>query len=109
MFLVLPSAIRSYRPRRKETMVPSTPTTTKPRISKPNGIRLAGLVSSTKVGTASGAAAVNVGRRVAFSVGMNAAAKVGLMVGVEAAVGVGGTSTRGSSCPTLPVSETYRA
>ena len=90
-------------------MVPKTPTTAKPKTNSPIGIRLRCWVSSTKVGIASGAGGVKVGKRVAFPTGINAAAKVGLIVGVEPGVGVGGISIKGNSTPLLPVRETYRA
>jgi hypothetical protein len=86
--------------------VPSAPITANPKISSPTGMRLACCPSSTKVGTASGAAAVKVGKRVAISGGKYAATSVGSIVGVEAAVGVGGMSMRGSSLAPGPVSET---
>ena len=60
---------------------------------------------------ASGAGAVQVGRRVAAWGTINAAASVGFIVGVKAGVGVGGESTRGRmaepSAP--PIKETYKA
>ncbi len=101
-----PPQDRDQRPRRNEIIVPNTPTTTKPRIRRPTGIRPARFASLVKVGIAWGGGGVNVGRRVGFAAGMKAAAKVGLMVGVDAGVGVGGTSTLGRSTPPVPLSDT---
>jgi hypothetical protein len=90
-------------------IVPKTPTIANPKTKSPIGIRLKRWFSSAKVGTASGAGGVNVGKRVACAGAINAAASVGFIVGVDAGVGVGGMSINGNSIPLAPVKETYNA
>ena len=96
-----------YLPRKYEINAPSEPINERPRIINPMGTRLACVVWSTKVGTASGAGGVKVGRRVDVDCATKAANKVGLIVGVETNVGVGGAGITGKFPPRI--NDTYGA
>jgi hypothetical protein len=54
----------TQRPRTKEIKAPKTPTTKKPRMIKPAGMREFVPATGSNVGYCSGGGAVNVGRRV---------------------------------------------
>ena len=79
----------------------------KPAMTNPMGTELARRVTSTKVGSTTGAGGVKVAIRVAVTAGINAATRVGLIVGVAAGVGVSGIGRFGRLAPL--VMDTYGA